>query len=89
MKIIDKHKIMNLSEYFSRNRGSQAEIARKAGIAQAFLSNIAKGKRTMPAAYCLKIESLTGGLVARKDLRPKDYHLIWPELAERKEDEKR
>ncbi|EPI3744643.1 transcriptional regulator, partial [Neisseria gonorrhoeae] len=29
----------------------------------------------------MQIEKLTGGAVNRKDLRPDDWHLIWPELA--------
>jgi DNA-binding transcriptional regulator YdaS (Cro superfamily) len=30
--------------------------------------------------YCVLIERATGGAVTRKDLRPDDWHLIWPEL---------
>ena len=33
------------------------------------------------AAYCVAIESVTSGAVTRRDLRPDDWHLIWPELA--------
>jgi DNA-binding transcriptional regulator YdaS (Cro superfamily) len=29
-----------------------------------------------------KIEAFTGGDVTRKDMRPDDWHVIWPELAE-------
>lgn len=31
-------------------------------------------------ATCVAIERVTGGLVTRADLRPNDWHLIWPEL---------
>ncbi|EMU3955707.1 helix-turn-helix domain-containing protein [Neisseria gonorrhoeae] len=34
-----------------------------------------------PIIRCVQIEKLTGGAVNRKDLRPDDWHLIWPELA--------
>jgi DNA-binding transcriptional regulator YdaS (Cro superfamily) len=30
--------------------------------------------------YCSAIERATGGAVMRWDLRPDDWHLIWPEL---------
>jgi len=39
------------------------------------------GKRSVPANRCPAIERATGGLVTRQDLRPHDWHLIWPELA--------
>lgn len=30
--------------------------------------------------YCVAIERATQGCVTRRDLRPHDWHLIWPEL---------
>ncbi len=30
--------------------------------------------------YCVAIEQATGGQVSRRDLRPEDWHRIWPEL---------
>ena len=33
-------------------------------------------------AYCVAIERATVGAVTRRDLRPDDWHLIWPELVE-------
>lgn len=33
-------------------------------------------------AYCVAIERETRGHVTRQDLRPDDWHLIWPELAQ-------
>ena len=30
--------------------------------------------------YCVAIERATDGAVTRRDLRPDDWHLIWPEL---------
>lgn len=33
-------------------------------------------------AHCVSIERATDGAVTRRDLRPDDWHLIWPELAE-------
>lgn len=31
--------------------------------------------------YCVGLERATDGAVTRKDLRPWDWHLIWPELS--------
>ncbi|WP_164855551.1 transcriptional regulator [Bordetella avium] len=31
--------------------------------------------------YCVGLERATDGAVTRQDLRPADWHLIWPELA--------
>ena len=36
--------------------------------------------RKVPVEHCVRIEQLTLGAVTRKDLRPDDWHLIWPEL---------
>lgn len=40
------------------------------------------GKRPVPVRHALPIEWFTSGAVTRKDVRPDDWHLIWPELAE-------
>lgn len=39
------------------------------------------GRRPSPE-NCTGIEAATEGLVTRRDLRPDDWHLIWPELKE-------
>lgn len=35
------------------------------------------------AELCVAIEQSTAGAVTRQELRPDDWHLIWPELAEK------
>lgn len=37
--------------------------------------------RGVPIERCYAIERTTAGAVTRKDLRPDDWHEIWPELA--------
>ena len=32
-------------------------------------------------ANCMGLELATGGAITRKEMRPDDWHLIWPELA--------
>ena len=34
----------------------------------------------VPIEYAASIERATGGRVTRRDLRPEDWHRIWPEL---------
>lgn len=41
------------------------------------------GKRKLPAELCARIEGATGGQVTRRDLRPNDWLVIWPELERR------
>lgn len=42
-------------------------------------------ERGVPTDMCAAIEGSTKGAVMRWDLRPDDWHLIWPELAKRKD----
>jgi DNA-binding transcriptional regulator YdaS (Cro superfamily) len=37
--------------------------------------------RGVPFERCVAIEVVTGGVVSRKETRPKDYLHHWPELA--------
>lgn len=47
-----------------------------------YLRRIAYGQKTASAEMASGIERATSGLVTRKDLRPDDWHLVWPELVE-------
>jgi DNA-binding transcriptional regulator YdaS (Cro superfamily) len=60
--------------------GSQSALARVADVPPAFVHQWLTGKRPVPANRCVSIEQATHGAVTRKDLRPNDWHLIWPEL---------
>lgn len=44
-----------------------------------------KSRGAIPIAKCVQIEQLTGGEITRQQLRPKDWHAIWPELADKAE----
>lgn len=39
-----------------------------------------KRRGQVPVAHCAAIEQATAAKVTRKDLRPDDWHVIWPEL---------
>jgi len=71
---------MTLSEFLKGERGRMAEVAARAGISVAFLSQIAGGARGTPAERAADLERATDRAVRRWDLRPDDWHRIWPEL---------
>lgn len=70
---------MNLNQYLE-NDGTAAELARKIGISPVLISQWRSGKRPIPVERCPAIERATDGAVTRRDLRPDDWWLIWPEL---------
>ncbi len=72
---------MRLAEYLQTERGLCARVAGRLGIAPAYLSQIASGTRTAAPALAREIETeCAAGAVRRWDLRPDDWHRIWPEL---------
>ena len=58
--------------------GSQRALAIALGIAVAQVNQWVTGRRGVPAKYCQSIVELTEGLVSVQELRPDDWHLIWP-----------
>jgi len=60
--------------------GTQAELARRVGVTPSMVNQWIKGVRPVPVDKCASIERATAGDVRRWDLRPDDWHLIWPEL---------
>lgn len=71
---------MTLDEYLSEPDRSAKELAVVLGIPDALLSQWRTKKRPVPIERCPAIERATNGEVSRRDLRPDDWHLIWPEL---------
>jgi DNA-binding transcriptional regulator YdaS (Cro superfamily) len=71
---------MNLKAYFKEQRGRQRELARSMRMAEAYLWQIANDKRPAAPELCVAIEQATDRAVRRWDLRPEDWHRIWPEL---------
>ena len=58
--------------------GSQRALAIALGIAVAQVNQWVTGRRGVPSKYCQSIVELTEGLVSVQELRPDDWHLIWP-----------
>ena len=70
---------MNLIAYLDAH-GSSIRLAKALGVAPAIISQWKCGVRPVPIEKCSAIEQATNGDVTRQDLRPEDWHLIWPEL---------
>ncbi len=73
---------MELTQYISsQGRGAISRLAVSIGAHVPDVSRWASGKRPVPERAAVAIERATEGAVSRRDLRPDDWHLIWPELA--------
>mgnify|MGYP002077601733 FL=1 len=60
--------------------GSAAVLARALGVSPSAVHEWASGRRPLPIERCVQIERLTATKVRRWELRPDDWHGIWPEL---------
>ncbi len=78
--LLIKKNLMKLRDYCEQNTGSQQKLASVLNVSVGFVSHMVKGRRAVPPRHCPKIEQATGGQVTRRDLRPDDWHEIWPEL---------
>lgn len=72
---------MMLSEYL-RPHGKKTVLAKAIGAQPQLVWQWANGVRPVPIDRCMAIERATAGEVTRRDLRPKDWSDIWPELAQ-------
>lgn len=65
--------------------GSQLALSRALAVTPVTVSQWVRPEggngRPVPPKQCVRIEQLTQGQVTRRDLRPDDWHDIWPELA--------
>lgn len=50
------------------------------GVSKSAVSQWKSVGRKVPILHCLAIERATKGMVSRQELRPNDWHLLWPEL---------
>ena len=70
------HLLMALPRYPTEKR---RELARKLGIKEQYLYQVYAGIRVPSPALARRICGLDQG-ARLQDLRPKDWHRIWPEL---------
>ncbi|WP_059516593.1 MULTISPECIES: transcriptional regulator [Burkholderia] len=72
---------MDLKKFIrTSERGTATKLAGALGVSVSYLSQMAAGHCPISEKRCVLIECVTKGVVSRRDLRPDDWHLIWPEL---------
>ena len=79
------HTKMKLRPYLDTlRRGGVSEFAARIGVSPVYLSQLAveQDGRVPSPALCVVIERESCRSVCRQDLRPDDWHLIWPELTD-------
>lgn len=57
-----------------------AQVVAALKITSATVAEWRSGRRHVPIARCAQLERMFPGRFDRRDLRPNDWHLIWPEL---------
>ena len=73
---------MHLKDYLlTEGRGAGSSLSRALEVPASLISDWANENRPIPIERCAAIEQATNGAVTRQDLRPSDWHKIWPELA--------
>lgn len=70
---------MKLKEYLTKIE-TASSLSQRLKVPNVSVSNWANGKRPIPIRWMPVIEKETNGLVTRKDMRPDDWHKLWPEL---------
>lgn len=71
---------MDLPTYIDQTGAKKAELARALNVSPALLHQWVAKIRPVAPQHCPAIEAITDHQVTRMDLRPNDWHLIWPEL---------
>lgn len=72
---------MDLRTYIkSGDRGRASELASRLNVSRSYLSQMASGLAPISPERCVAIWQETNGMVTRQELRPSDWHKIWPEL---------
>lgn len=72
---------MHLKDYLlTEGRGAGSSLSRALEVPASLISDWANENRPIPVERCAAIERATNGAVTRRDLRPSDWSLIWPEL---------
>ena len=80
LKLVAYTARMKLKDYVAE-RGVTAALARQIGAQPQLVWQWASDVRPVPIERCVPTERATEGAVTRRDLRPDDWHEIWPELA--------
>lgn len=77
---------MDLKTYLSGlSQEARETLAHGAGTTYGHMRNVSYGHRPCSPELAAALERESKGAVMRWDLRPDDWHLIWPELRKRKD----
>lgn len=69
--------------------GSQKKLAEKLGCTQVQISQWCHCLISVPVYICCLLERITEGKIKRKDMRPDDWFLVWPDLLKTPDDHKK
>lgn len=62
-------------------KSASDEQVSETNTSRGYLRQIGYGNKRASAELASRVEMATGGKVSRKELRPDDWFVIWPELA--------
>ena len=71
-----------LAHINSLDAKAQSAFAEKANTTIGYLRKACSTKQQFGPAVCVGIEQASEGVFTRRDLRPDDWMLIWPELVD-------
>lgn len=71
---------MKLSDYLESSKLTQQQFADSLGVTQGMVQHWLAGRTPVSPSKAVRIEQITNGSVTRRDLRPNDWNLIWPEI---------
>lgn len=60
--------------------GGVRALAKELQVSPSVVTEWAKRSTPVSIKRCVQLEKYTKGAVTRKELRPNDWHEIWPEL---------
>ncbi|MBN9463445.1 MAG: helix-turn-helix domain-containing protein [Burkholderiales bacterium] len=75
---------MSQLDAYLNEPGSARALAHAVGVSEATVSQWRSHQKTPSPAMAVAIERASGFAVRRWDLRPEDWHRIWPELIGKK-----
>lgn len=78
---------ITLLQFIQEKRGNAAQLAKAIGAHPPDVSKWAHGDRPIPVHFGAPIEKETGNRVSRKTMFPDSWRTIWPELAEKEDQE--
>ncbi len=74
-----------LLEYLNNKSPEERDIFAKAcGTSDGYLRKAVYKNQVIGAELCVAIEKVSRGEVTRFDLRPFDWHMVWPELEKKR-----